>query len=160
MDNIHGRQACANAMRRKYWVRLGFRGVAGVLSMGLYFLLPAEFALLEGMFFFGRLSILHLFWLIWMADMLCKTAVAVVLTGEAAGQINAAISASPYYRPETVPVVHVPEFDEAVRTAARMARPGEAVLLSPGCTSFDAFRNFEERGERFKAVVNALEEEA
>jgi len=72
MDNIHGRQACANAMRRKYWVRLGFRGVAGVLSMGLYFLLPAEFALLEGMFFFGRLSILHLFWLIWMADMLCK----------------------------------------------------------------------------------------
>lgn len=95
-----------------------------------------------------------------MADMLCKTAVAVVLTGEAAGQINAAISASPYYRPETVPVVHVPEFDEAVRTAARMARPGEAVLLSPGCTSFDAFRNFEERGERFKAVVNALEEEA
>ena len=91
-----------------------------------------------------------------MADAICKKAVGVILTGEAAGQIYEAIKASPDYRPETIPILHVPEFDDAVRAAARMARAGEAVLLSPGCTSFDAFRNFEERGERFRSVVMAL----
>ena len=91
-----------------------------------------------------------------MADALCERAVGIVLTGEAAGQIYEAILRSSHYRPETVPILHVPSFDEAVRTAARMARSGEAVLLSPGCTSFDAFNNFEERGERFRAVVAAL----
>lgn len=91
-----------------------------------------------------------------MADALCKTAVGIVLTGEAAGQIYDAILSSPFYAPETVPILQVPDFDEAVRTASRMARSGEAVLLSPGCTSFDAFRNFEERGERFRAVVEGL----
>lgn len=91
-----------------------------------------------------------------MADAICRKAVGVILTGEAAGQIHEAIKASPYYRPETIPILHVPEFDDAVRAAAQMAREGEAVLLSPGCTSFDAFRNFEERGERFRSVVEAL----
>lgn len=91
-----------------------------------------------------------------MADALCQKAVGVVLTGEAAGQIYEAILNSPHYRPETLPILRVPDFDEAVRTAAQMARSGEAVLLSPGCTSFDAFSNFEERGERFRTVVAAL----
>lgn len=91
-----------------------------------------------------------------MADAILQTAVGVILTGEAAGQIREALFASPYYCAETVPILHVPEFDDAVRAAARMARAGEAVLLSPGCTSFDAFRNFEERGDRFRSVVNAL----
>lgn len=91
-----------------------------------------------------------------MADALCEKAVGIVLTGEAAGQIYDAILASPLYKPETIPILCVSEFDEAVRTASRMARSGEAVLLSPGCTSFDAFKNFEERGERFRAVVEGL----
>jgi UDP-N-acetylmuramoylalanine--D-glutamate ligase len=91
-----------------------------------------------------------------MADAICRKAVGVILTGEAAGQIHEAIKASPYYRPETIPILRVPEFDDAVRAAAQMAREGEAVLLSPGCTSFDAFRTFEERGERFRSVVEAL----
>ncbi|MBR2906528.1 MAG: UDP-N-acetylmuramoyl-L-alanine--D-glutamate ligase [Clostridia bacterium] len=91
-----------------------------------------------------------------MADALCERAVGIVLTGEAAGQIHEAILASPLYRPETIPILRVPAFDEAVRAASKMARPGEAVLLSPGCTSFDAFQNFEERGERFREVVMGL----
>ena len=47
-------------------------------------------------------------------------------------------------------------FDDAVRTAADQAKPGEIVLLSPACASMDMFKNFEERGERFKQVVASL----
>lgn len=47
-------------------------------------------------------------------------------------------------------------FDEAVRTAASAAREGETVLLSPACASYDMFRNFAERGRRFKELVALL----
>jgi UDP-N-acetylmuramoylalanine--D-glutamate ligase len=46
--------------------------------------------------------------------------------------------------------------DEAVRAAARSARAGDVVLLSPGGTSFDSFRDFAERGERFRELVRGL----
>jgi UDP-N-acetylmuramoylalanine--D-glutamate ligase len=46
--------------------------------------------------------------------------------------------------------------EEAVETASRVARSGEVVLLSPGGTSFDAFRDFAERGDRFKELVRQL----
>ena len=46
--------------------------------------------------------------------------------------------------------------EDAVRRAAAAARPGEVVLLSPACASFDAFENFERRGERFREIVGAL----
>jgi UDP-N-acetylmuramoylalanine--D-glutamate ligase len=47
-------------------------------------------------------------------------------------------------------------FDEVLSTARRLARPGDAVLLSPACSSYDMFRNYEERGERFRAAVEAM----
>ncbi|WP_306591813.1 UDP-N-acetylmuramoyl-L-alanine--D-glutamate ligase [Geothrix sp. 21YS21S-4] len=46
-------------------------------------------------------------------------------------------------------------FDEAVATALSLAEPGDQVLLSPACASFDQFDNFEQRGERFEALVRA-----
>jgi len=46
-------------------------------------------------------------------------------------------------------------FDEAVARALALARPGDQVLLSPACASFDQFENFERRGERFEALVRA-----
>jgi UDP-N-acetylmuramoylalanine--D-glutamate ligase len=48
------------------------------------------------------------------------------------------------------------DLDDAVRRAARAAAPGEVVLLSPACASFDAFDNFERRGERFREIVTEL----
>ncbi len=53
-------------------------------------------------------------------------------------------------------VTQVETLEEAVEVAARLTRPGEVVLLSPGATSFDAFRDFAERGDRFKELVWGL----
>jgi UDP-N-acetylmuramoylalanine--D-glutamate ligase len=49
----------------------------------------------------------------------------------------------------------VPAFDEAVQVALSLAQKGDQVLLSPACASFDQFANFEQRGERFEALVQA-----
>jgi UDP-N-acetylmuramoylalanine--D-glutamate ligase len=48
------------------------------------------------------------------------------------------------------------DLEDAVHRAAAAAGPGETVLLSPACASFDAFENFERRGERFREIVEAL----
>jgi len=53
-------------------------------------------------------------------------------------------------------ITQVGTLEEAVEAAARLARSGEVVLLSPGGTSFDAFRDFAERGNRFKELVRGL----
>lgn len=47
-------------------------------------------------------------------------------------------------------------FDEAVLMSAEIAGPGEAVLLSPACASWDMFPNYETRGDKFKEIVNSL----
>jgi UDP-N-acetylmuramoylalanine--D-glutamate ligase len=53
----------------------------------------------------------------------------------------------------------VGDLKEAVQRASEMAVKGETVLLSPGCSSYDMFKNFEERGENYRQCVNALPEE-
>ena len=58
-----------------------------------------------------------------------------------------------------VPCRRVESLEEAVERAAQMAVTGETVLLSPGCSSYDMFKNFEERGEKYRQCVNALPEE-
>ena len=45
---------------------------------------------------------------------------------------------------------------EAVEAASRDSRPGETVLLAPGCTSFDQFKNFEDRGNQFSEIVKSF----
>lgn len=74
---------------------------------------------------------------------------AAVLMGQTAPAIEAALRAA-----HRIPdIVRVTSIDEAVRFPARA---GETVLLSPACASWDMFRNFTERGLRFKALVAAL----
>jgi len=55
-----------------------------------------------------------------------------------------------------IPVVMASSMDDAVRKAFELSHPGDTVLLSPGCASFDMYRNFEERGRDFKNIVAKL----
>jgi UDP-N-acetylmuramoylalanine--D-glutamate ligase len=55
-----------------------------------------------------------------------------------------------------VPMEKAATLQAAVRRAAAMARPGDAVLLSPACASFDMFRDYKHRGEVFAAAVGEL----
>lgn len=96
-----------------------------------------------------------------LAEALCTYASTVVLTGEARDLIMDALVACPAFDPDRLPVMIIPDYREAMKAACDMAlsiqnSPGETVLLSPACTSFDAFRNFEERGDTFRAIVEAL----
>jgi len=74
---------------------------------------------------------------------------AVVLIGEAADRIAAAIGG-------TVPVLRAATMEEAVQKAAGIAQPGDAVLLSPACSSFDMFKSYADRGDRFADAVLRL----
>ena len=90
-----------------------------------------------------------------LAQLIHRRVRAVVLFGEAAGLIEKALRA--VKKGETLQVIsRCNTLEEAVQAAAKLAQPGDTVLLSPGCTSFDAFKDFEERGEYFRKLVNAL----
>jgi len=80
--------------------------------------------------------------------------------GEAGGMIAGAVeeARSKESAGTLAAVTRVGTLEEAVEAAARAARPGDVVLLSPGGTSFDAFRDFAHRGDRFKELVRALED--
>lgn len=53
-------------------------------------------------------------------------------------------------------IINTTSAQEAVHVAAKMSKPGETVLLSPACASFDLFKNYEDRGRQFKAAVKSL----
>ena len=57
-----------------------------------------------------------------------------------------------------IPVYDTASLDEALKACRRVAEPGDTVLLSPACASFDLFRNYEDRGEQFKKAVAELAE--
>ncbi|MBE3582544.1 MAG: UDP-N-acetylmuramoyl-L-alanine--D-glutamate ligase [Limnochordaceae bacterium] len=81
----------------------------------------------------------------------------VVLLGATAGKIAAALERAAVQAgmsgAQTPVVLRAGSFREAVALAGRQARPGDAVLLSPACASYDLFHNFEERGEVFRQLV-------
>lgn len=93
-----------------------------------------------------------------LATALCERARGVVLTGATADKIHRAIEQCPTYPQRDLTVRIEREFEAAVRAAADLALPGDAVLLSPACASFDAFPNFEVRGRTFKHIVTELDE--
>jgi UDP-N-acetylmuramoylalanine--D-glutamate ligase len=86
----------------------------------------------------------------------------VILFGEAMELIARAIDTEHQRRADvSKPQLHrCVRLEDAVAVAAQVAHPGEVVLLSPGCTSFDAFQDFAERGERFRELVKDIEQVA
>lgn len=88
---------------------------------------------------------------------ICAHVKRLYLTGMTAGVIRAAVEKAPGYRPGAPEIYEIDGFDDAIRAAAERAEAGDVVLLSPASTSFDRFKNFEERGERFRSVVEGLE---
>jgi len=77
-------------------------------------------------------------------------ATGIVAIGEAAPLIETALGA-------VVPIRRAASMAEAVSTAFAMARPGGVVVLAPACSSFDMFRDYIDRGDQFRAAVEALE---
>ena len=76
---------------------------------------------------------------------------AVVLIGRDAEKIAAAISGS------NVPILNAANMQQAVLMSFQQAQPGDAVVLSPACASFDMFRNYAHRAEVFIAAVHSLQ---
>ena len=83
-----------------------------------------------------------------LADVVAARAGAVYLIGEAAAEIGEALAGT------GVPLRDCGDLAAAVAAARAAARPGEVVLLSPACASYDQYRSFEERGDHFRALVS------
>ena len=87
---------------------------------------------------------------------ICNHVKRLVLTGFTAEKIRDAVVAAPEYD-GNLPIDIIDGFKDAVVFAAQKAEAGDIVILSPASTSFDRFRNFEERGNLFKDIINELE---
>ncbi len=80
---------------------------------------------------------------------------AAILFGAAASRLEAELADALEGRPGAPPLHRVEGLDEAVALARQVARSGDAVLLAPACSSFDAFTDFAARGERFAALARS-----
>ncbi len=85
-----------------------------------------------------------------LAEPVAARCAAVYAIGEAALELGTALAGT------GVPVYALRNLERALAAAHRAAAPGEVVLLSPACASYDQYRNFEERGEHFRALVEQL----
>ena len=79
-----------------------------------------------------------------------------ILTGDTADKIHASVERAPNYAPGAPEILCYRDFEAAILAAHRHAQPGDVVLMSPACASFDRFKNFVERGEAFKRIVHGL----
>jgi UDP-N-acetylmuramoylalanine--D-glutamate ligase len=84
-----------------------------------------------------------------LAEVMKKHGRAAVLIGEAAPKIRAVLE-------PVVPVKMASSMDDAVELAAELAERGDAVVLSPACSSFDMYRDYAHRAEVYRAAVQVL----
>ncbi|MCP4257887.1 MAG: UDP-N-acetylmuramoyl-L-alanine--D-glutamate ligase [Planctomycetes bacterium] len=88
-----------------------------------------------------------------LGQKIAVNAKAAVLLGQTAQKIASAIQLSPQ---TNIKIQIVNSLSEAVQSAARLAEPGDVVLLSPACASYDMFENFQQRGKEFTKLVREL----
>jgi len=92
-----------------------------------------------------------------LGEVICKKAKHVFISNDTPeGKMYNCIVKSKIYDEYKTPVNVCDGFNDAVNRACKSAKCGDAVVLSPAATSFDEFSNFEERGRRFKNIVNSL----
>jgi UDP-N-acetylmuramoylalanine--D-glutamate ligase len=92
-----------------------------------------------------------------LADEVARKVKAVVLLGEASDLLEDAFRAGRDRNQASGPaIVRTSDLGQAVCEAQRAAEPGDVVLLSPACTSYDMYKDFEERGREFVRLVEAL----
>lgn len=83
---------------------------------------------------------------------------ALILIGDTSTKIFDAVKAELEIQNKTMPIYVCEEFSQTVTIAHKIAKPGQIVLFSPASASFDLFKNFADRGEKFKALVNGINE--
>ena len=79
-----------------------------------------------------------------------------ILMGDTAQKIENAVKAASAYMEENPKIIRVSNMEEAVKAAYNNAKNGDIVSMSPACASFDLYKNFAERGNHFKQLVNNL----
>ena len=88
-----------------------------------------------------------------LAQLIAKRVKQVILIGQAKEELRQALEGAGYHQ-----YSEADTYEEVVRLAAQAAEPGDIVLLSPACASWDMFNSYEERGRLFKELVNGLAE--
>ena len=79
-----------------------------------------------------------------------------ILLGDTAPKIEEAVKSADNYDKNTINIINVSNMEEAVAVAVENAEKGDIVSLSPASASFGLYKNFEERGNHFKSIVNSL----
>ena len=90
-----------------------------------------------------------------IGEVIAKKVGTLILTGPTAQKIEEATKQA-LSEEKSIKIIHTNNLEESVKVAKEKARSGDIVLLSPASASFDAFKNFEERGKYFKTLVNNL----
>ena len=88
-----------------------------------------------------------------LGETLCQKAKAVILAGQTGEKIALAVRSAKSYCEGAPVICNGENVVNAVSVAADLAKEGDVVLLSPACASFDAFKNFDQRGKVFKKAV-------
>jgi len=87
-----------------------------------------------------------------LTDLLKSKTIRVYITGDTKNMMQQAWSGK-------LPIMVIDDFETCIRTAYEESQPGDCIVLSPACASYDKFRNFEHRGDSFINIVNAIARE-
>lgn len=91
-----------------------------------------------------------------LGDEICRHVKVLILCGATSDKIKTAVLGSKLFDPDLIKIIESPDFDSTAKIAKENAVNGDCVILSPASASFDLFKNFEVRGQRFKTLVSEL----